>query len=321
MFSKNWITRYSEPNRIPYQVWEKSVPRIHDLYADCVVYIYGSMKDAEKGVRYGGSGFIVQVALPVNSEWSQLYVVTNRHVVRKGKEPVFRINRTDGKVEYCATTSDDWLFHTDGDDIAVLPFEFANPNQLKISPLQITQFLTHEILAKQDVGIGDDTFMIGRFINHEGRQKNTPAIRFGNIAMMPIEKIVSEEGIAQESFLVETRSLPGYSGSPVFIYSLTAGADFSVRDMTAEKEKLREEERKRWEAQSNPNTTVTTGDVGLLTALYPKGPYLLGIDWCHLHSTERIRDQHGKLLPNESIVRMNASSAESVGGFGFGKSS
>jgi hypothetical protein len=35
--------------------------------------------------------------------------------------------------------------------------------------------------------------------------------------MLPIEPIETKRGLLQEAFLVESRSLPGYSGSPVFI--------------------------------------------------------------------------------------------------------
>jgi hypothetical protein len=45
-----------------------------------------------------------------------------------------------------------------------------------------------------------------------------PSVRFGNISMMPKQPIKREDGSLQESLLVEARSLPGYSGSPVFFY-------------------------------------------------------------------------------------------------------
>ena len=60
--------------------------------------------------------------------------------------------------------------------------------------------------------------MAGRFINHQGIQKNTPSLRFGNISMMFPEPIPHPRGFLQESFLVEMRSLSGYSGSPVIVY-------------------------------------------------------------------------------------------------------
>jgi len=42
------------------------MPRIHDVYADCAVYIYESVDDAKNGERQGGSGFIVHVEFEEN---------------------------------------------------------------------------------------------------------------------------------------------------------------------------------------------------------------------------------------------------------------
>lgn len=67
---------------------------------------------------------------------------------------------------------------------------------------------------------GGEVFMIGRFVGHDGRQKNTPSVRFGNISRMRISD--AEEGADQnqeevdERFLIDCRSIPDYSGSPVF---------------------------------------------------------------------------------------------------------
>lgn len=93
--------------------------------------------------------------------------------------------------------------------------------------------------------------MVGRFVNVQGQQRNTPALRFGNIAMLPYEPIEDDYGIKQESFLVECRSIPGHSGSPVFVY---------------DPQKYR---RGRVFLESLDNAKRT-------------GPWLLGIDWCHI---------------------------------------
>jgi hypothetical protein len=279
------------------------MPRIHDLYADCVVYVYPSIADAKSGERVGGSGFIAVVPYTNNPGWCEAYVVTNRHVVQAARTPVIRVNRRDGAVEYFQTKLDQWRFHPDGDDIAIFEFQVDVPGELRTFYVNIGDFLTPALVVKQDVGIGDDTFMLGRFINHEGRQQNTPAIRFGNIAMMPIEKIVAENGLQQESFLVETRSLPGYSGSPVFLYSINAMSDYSKRDLDAEEEEIRRAERERTGRENFPL------DPGFLAHLKPKGPYLLGIDWCHLNTTERVLEKNGDNVPNGWIVRTNAGMA------------
>jgi hypothetical protein len=67
------------------------------------------------------------------------------------------------------------------------------------------------------IGLGDDLFMVGRFINHDGKERNIPVLRFGTIAMMPEEPIVADNK-EQDSFLIEIRTIPGFSGSPVFVH-------------------------------------------------------------------------------------------------------
>lgn len=137
-------------------------------------------------------------------------------------------------------------------------------------------FLTPQQIIDEDVGIGDDTIMVGRFINHEGKQKNMPTVRFGSIAMMPSEKVISPAGIAQETFLVEIRSLPGYTGSAVVL--MLAGAGLGSLDMSR-----RRRGKSRIPASEVVSLTNQTQLETMMTFAEPKGPYLLGIDWCHIH--------------------------------------
>jgi hypothetical protein len=70
-----------------------------------------------------------------------------------------------------------------------------------------------------NVGPGDEVYFMGRFIAHDGKQRNTPIVRFGSIAMMPREPVhQTQRAFDQESFLIEARSLSGFSGSPVMLY-------------------------------------------------------------------------------------------------------
>jgi hypothetical protein len=218
------------------------MPRIFDEIVECVVYIYDSLSDAQAGVRQGGSGFAVGVHLERNKDWRETYIVTNHHVIQKARQPVIRMNRKDGRVDYLETEKGKWISHPAGDDIAALPIHVSHQDPLALQTILPDIFLTDKLIEKEDVGIGDDTFMVGRFINHEGKQRNAPAVRFGNIAMMPIETIKRDDGIEQESFLIEMRSIPGYSGSPVFLYSTHADRDFSQRHLEEESRELREKE-------------------------------------------------------------------------------
>jgi hypothetical protein len=67
------------------------------------------------------------------------------------------------------------------------------------------------------IGEGDDLFAVGLFAHHYGNKKNHPIIRTGNIAMMPDEPIPTSKFGDMEVYLIESRSISGLSGSPVFV--------------------------------------------------------------------------------------------------------
>jgi hypothetical protein len=285
------------------------VPRIVDALTHCAVYVYASIADAKNGEQIGGSGFLAHVPLKENPDWFDGYVVTNWHVVERAKTPVVRINRKDGTVEYIETKAEHWFRHPHGDDIAVIPadLDLGAFGAIQAWSIPVGMFVTPQIVFDEDIGIGDDTVMVGRFINHEGTQKNSPAVRFGNIAMMAEEKIITKSGLAQEAFLVEVRSLPGYSGSAVFIYSPCASNDMSQR----------REGRKKGEHPPGENpsirtdghTTTTALDLGDLTWMSPKGPFLLGIDFCHIHRKANVLDSTGMQVEEKWYVEENTGMA------------
>ncbi len=84
------------------------------------------------------------------------------------------------------------------------------------------------------VAIGDEVVMEGRFITLHGAQRNNPVVRFGNISMMPSEAARVEcNGIQQIAFLVDCRSLSGFSGSPAMVQLVQTRAlepDFAPPD-------------------------------------------------------------------------------------------
>jgi hypothetical protein len=192
------------------------MPRINDQYLDSAIYLYPSVQAAEKGEAAGGSGVLVAVPaqrLPVDMLFT--YAVTNSHVVREGKSTVVRVNSASGGLTIKNIPGESWLHHPDGDDVAVAVW--GENRDVKIKVVRTTQFMSRDILAAEEIGPGDDVVVVGRLVTHEGRQRNTPVARFGHIAMMPYETIRTRRGHDQESFLVESRSISGFSGSPVFI--------------------------------------------------------------------------------------------------------
>jgi hypothetical protein len=214
--------------------------------------------------------------------------------------PVIRLNRIDGSVIGYVTNQADWTLHPDGDDIAVLPIPM-NRSEIRCMSIGPSRFVTQQLIEDEDIGIGDDTIMVGRFIGHDGRQRNTPAVRFGNIAMMPHEKIKTTTGFEQGGFLVELRSMPGYSGSAVYIYSPNTMQDMSARRGGQDMAPLSDYNLFGPNAQQHINL--------MDHKMTPKGPYLLGIDFSHLNKNVRVRDAADRPHPEGWFVRENAGMA------------
>lgn len=253
------------------------MPRIQDAFLDCIVYLYPTEKDADESEAAGGTGFLVSVPFETipGFNFVHTYVVTNSHVIREGNCLALRVNTSDGGREIVMTEPDQWVHHPDGDDVAVTSL-VQNINFRNVRHIPIGAFVTKELIAEYAIGIGDDVFMVGRFVNLEGRQKNLPSVRFGNIAMMPNEPIYHpDRGINQESFIVEMRSLGGYSGSPVMVHVLPFSSP---------------------RPNADPNVAASP----------QLGPFLLGIDWGHKHTKERVRDKTGEPIPEGWVVQSNS---------------
>lgn len=144
------------------------------------------------------------------------YLITNIHVAQTGNRTV-RINTIDGGAETIEVPASDWINHPDGDDMVAAELDLQP--QWAVTPLDWSELaVTGSRMAELNMGVGDEVFMLGRFISHRGLELNQPLARFGNIAMMPGDPVKDGRGLLVEAFLVEMRSLSGYSGSPGFVY-------------------------------------------------------------------------------------------------------
>jgi hypothetical protein len=223
-----WVyrKRYSALGH-PVYGWEQADVAAIDLrYLDCSVYLYPSYESAIAGESAGGSGFLASIKSKYDGT-KHYYIVTNHHVSLHAQ--AVRLNTADGKVDPIDLRGRQWIEHQDGDDLAVCPLEPSDAAHRFLAidatsrPIEnatpSTMLLTERQVQEHVIGPGDEVFMIGRFFNHAGQQRNLPTTRFGRIAQMPWEPIRQEErGFDQESFLVEIQSIGGYSGSPVFLF-------------------------------------------------------------------------------------------------------
>jgi len=212
---KVWRRVEATAGVLAYAYWERVMPRIPDVLLESVVYLFADESGARSGHGAGGTGFLVDY--PGQGGTRHTYVVSNIHVVRNGCTTL-RVNAKRGQAKAVTIPAEAWLDHEEGDDVCAAPIEL-NRKIWAVTALPWEDFCpTEERMAELNIGVGDDVLMIGRFVGHTGKQRNEPLARFGNIARMDEgERVKDGRGMLVEAFLVEMRSLPGYSGSPVFV--------------------------------------------------------------------------------------------------------
>jgi len=195
--------------------------RINEQYLKtvCFICVKVSTNCGEQDL-FIGTGFFVDVASALPG-LSHKYLVTAKHVIEGAKaqgysEFYVRLNMPDG-TSATAAIPDVWIYpENPAVDIALVSVSFplARPDYLS---LPLTNFVTVDLIAEHGVGVGDDLFMIGLFSQRWGYQRNIPIVRTGIIAAMPDEPFPTEAGGLYDGYLVETRSIGGLSGSPVFL--------------------------------------------------------------------------------------------------------
>lgn len=216
----------------------RHMPRIHQRLVGSSLYIYTTTEDAEAGSYNGGSGVLVGHRSERYPGTVHVYAVTNAHVVRCGGV-IPRAGLGDGRVRVYRKSLTDWYLHPAGEDVAIcwlgsqapdedqavqwVPREWiVTPGDFAYVPTRIDP-----VWGESPLLPGEETFSVVRFIGYDGLERNQPTIRFGNLSSAE-EVDVQQEPIPdrpecierriQRSFLVEARSLSGYSGAPVFAY-------------------------------------------------------------------------------------------------------
>lgn len=252
------------------------MPRVPDWMLNCVVYMYPTMDDATEGTEFGATGFFIRVK-PARakdniylSNFFHWYVVTNKHVIEDGDGNVIRWNNTEGPPGLIEVTKSDWFLDPDN-DLAALPFQpLAHGRHSVLTSLDAGSLITPEYASNLDLGIGHEVMYIGRYVGHGGKTINTPSLRFGNISMMPNDREpieIEPGGRTQVSFLVESRSRAGYSGSPVFFYRQS----YDRKEIDPERDTL-----------------------------------ILGVDWGHIPERVQLCDPRGYLHASKWYVEIHS---------------
>jgi len=200
----------------------KEMPFIADQLRDSVFYLYDSEIAARDNEPYGGTGFFLSYTTEADNRY--IYAVTNRHVIEgiDGPDTVIRVNTVNGDIGTISVPKSAWLEHPFGADVSVVALSNLSQDLYFTLP-EAADLLTRERLS-EIIRVGEDVYMLGRFIKHPGGKKIKPTARSGIISLLPdADALINYKGAPQpqEAFLIEMRSLSGFSGSPVF-YNLSA---------------------------------------------------------------------------------------------------
>ncbi|MCK5577053.1 MAG: trypsin-like peptidase domain-containing protein [Dehalococcoidales bacterium] len=171
-----------------------------------------------------GTAFFVSAPLDI-PDHHDCYLITAKHVIEGIKEKSIdqkvyvRMNLKSAPAKFVQAPIEKWLFHPEEANVDVAIFNWIPQQDIydyRIVPINMAA--TEDVIKREEIGVGDDVFLTGLFVNHYGLERNIPIIRVGNIASMPEEKVRTEKLGDIDAYLVEARSIGGLSGSPVFAY-------------------------------------------------------------------------------------------------------
>ncbi len=205
-----------------YMSEETDKMRIPDEIRKSVVFVCYKVNG---GFNLAGTAFFVSVQPDGDFGVGFVYVVTAKHVIVEASQHsvdgcvYLRVNLVKGEAQLIEVPRDKWLDHpTDSSvDASILPWVLSK-RQVDYLTIPDTMTATDEVIRRESIGIGDEVFLTGLFVNHYGQNRNLPIVRMGTIALMPEERIATRFFGEIEAYLVEARSIGGLSGSPVFVH-------------------------------------------------------------------------------------------------------
>jgi hypothetical protein len=133
-----------------------------------------------------------------------------------------RVNTRDGGAVTLDAPPKAWFYPEDPSiDVCALrdrELHHGTPSDvLDIGSISLHSMIVGPQNAKAlGLSLGDEVFIAGAFIGRVGYRKNIPVVRIATIAAMP-EEPVDFASPRRPAYLIETRSLGGTSGSPVFL--------------------------------------------------------------------------------------------------------
>lgn len=198
--------------------------RIGDDLRKCVLFFgYPDATPGRGGINCIGTGFLLMYD-------SAGYLITARHLSHAlGDNPfLLRVNKHDGTSENLHADQVEWFDHPDPTvDISMMMIWMGTGSGYDVTYLNGARLLlSDEQVASEFIGVGSLTYTVGLFRLLSGEKRNMPICHFGAIAMTPSDEKIPildwtdpdrKRRIFVEGYLVESQSLSGLSGSPVFV--------------------------------------------------------------------------------------------------------
>ena len=177
-----------------------------------------------------GTGFIVGYPVPNTVNTVVPLIVSAKHVIADHSVVIARFSSEEGKeplqVEYDLNSlrkaGDVWEHPDKGVDIVV--FRTQHYSTAKYSAIPFNVIATKDVFTKEDIKSTDPIVFPSLLVNFMGLTRNYPVIRDGSIALIPEEDVPLRYQVGRD--LIETKqsvilinaiSIPGASGSPVFL--------------------------------------------------------------------------------------------------------
>jgi hypothetical protein len=200
--------------------------RIPNELFKSVVFICRETSDGSQKYTFLATAFLFSVPIDQHPLLQCIYLVTAKHVIQGAKQHGYdlhiRINRRDGDAEFLPLR-EEWIYIDEsGIDIAVysLPFgEKGSQGKYDCESINSAMILSPMDNSVHAIGVGESVFTIGLFSEREGKRRNIPILRVGNIAAVPDEELIdNDSGYKYHAYLVDMISTSGLSGGPVFAF-------------------------------------------------------------------------------------------------------
>ncbi|WP_155254946.1 hypothetical protein [Mycobacterium intracellulare] len=115
-----------------------------------------------------------------------------------------RVNTKDGGFKVVEVTEDQWFKPDMSEEIVDIAFcpwqELPSASEFDFLSVGTDLAATKDVMESKQIGLGSELAFAGLFVNHHGRKRNEPIVRFGNISGIPAEPSPRESATSRHTW-------------------------------------------------------------------------------------------------------------------------